>query len=430
MKPPTREKIEFDHLVRLLSGLESTVQFNRTLHGRIARSMFDYHLAETYDRPGCFGYVGWRTPRGQRPPSRRQQLVVFGAFARAAVAARVYLGALEPNEGFGMVKWFGDTNDDAGYHEAHDALRRATAYALDLLGADPGWPRLRRVSIVLGYGRLRGSALFHKPKSKVFPRMLLDGPSIVETVYGEVPNRCGGIAKGKDAAVKVGGLLGPNRAVDQVASFRQSWAALCAVRPPPSAGLLRRSPILPRAISPRAHLKPYLIGFSLDFAQSSSEFTKDAHLARTVVDRVLTDFESLTDDIVGLFVSPRYGDGLAAVLALEASTPEAALAASQSWHRRIRRFCRSADRVLNACDRLGLRLGMAHELDREAVTPRLAGVGRTCSPAVEALAGHVITRARLCHDIAKAPATYVRTEKIVNWLHLQPGDVNVMVLHR
>lgn len=430
MIPATREKIEFDHLVRVLSGLESTVQFDRTLHGRIARSMFEYHLAEIYDRPGCFGYVGWRTALGQRPPSRQQQLAVFGAFARGAVAARVYLGALEPNEGFGLVKWFDEADGPAGYRVAHDALCKVAAYALDLLQANPGWARLNRVSIALGYGRLRGSALFHQQKPKSPGRMLLDGPAIVETIYGEVPNRCGGMAKGKDSAVKPGGQLGPNSAINKVASFRQSWAALGAPSRSLAASLLSRAPVAPRSISPRSHLKPFLIGFSLDFAQSSPEYARDAHLARTVVDRVLTEFEDLTEDIPGLFVSPRYGDGVAAVLALEARTPEAALSATQEWHRKMLRFCRRTDRVLEACDRLGLRLGMAHELDLKAVTPRLVGVGRKCSPAVEALADSVITRARRCHEIAKAPATAVPTENTVNWLHLQTGDATMLVLDR
>ena len=215
----------------------------------------------------------------------------------------------------------------------------------------------------------------------------------------------------------------------QVMVFRQPWISVQA-----STASLNQDPVAldcikPKAIEPDKDLKPFVIGFSLDFAKSQKEYANDPHLARTVIDQILSEFDAITEQIPGLFVSPRFGDGVVAVIVVEAtSTQDALNRQDQRWFEFVREFCRSATRRLKGCHELGLRIGMAIDEDTAACAPRLAGVGQTSNPAVDFLASAVIERARRCHAIATAPATYIETRRKASLLWIQPGDVRVQYM--
>jgi len=405
LRMSSRDEVEFRHLGRILGGVGARVPITGGRLGSAARSRFEAHIALLYDRPGCFAYVGW--PSAVHCPTD-VQLQVYGAFAKAAVATRIYLGGLEPAEGFGLACWREPAPKpmDPAYDEAYTGMMRTVEHALHILNVAGPNEIVAATRIALGCGRLRGSCLFGLQSDRV----LLDGPRAVETLYGDIPNRCGGIAKGKDPVAKK--LFGTSAGIGTVTVFRQPWTHFY-LRPntaaprissvwsgaPVPADLIEQLTLAPIAI-PAGAPQPFLIGLSLDFAKSSLEFGADAHRARSVVDRILTDLENLASKPSnGLYVSPRYGDGVAAVVATEAADRAAAMKAP--WFTWFQSFLGNAGGQLGQCKHLGLRIGLAVELDNEACTARLAGLSRHSSPAVEPIAQKVIDSARSCHNFVK-----------------------------
>ncbi len=411
-----RDAVEFDHLEWILAGVAPKLNVGGSRSGRAAKAMFETHMRDRYEHAGCFAYVGWAKRDGLHIPSSDLQQKIYAIYARAAVAAKVYLGAMEPNEGFGLAAWVdkcGGSLEASVASVPIQAMLTTASLAADLLAKEVSNEKLRTTRMVLGYGTLRGKALLSAPSHM----MLLAGPVCVESLYGEIPNRCGGIAKGKDTIAnrvfKDADLLNPTEAV---IVYWQPWSRLTYKRnqllPPTSSDvastsgknpaipdeLLEIYPTKPREIRGNEN-KPYLIALSLDFAQSRAEYKSNAHLARTVVDQILVAFDDLAKRSVGMFVSPRYGDGVSAVIVVEAPSESDAL--NIEWLASIKGFRDFATALLRNCKGLGLRIGMAADLDVVACAPRLAGVAQTSSPAVDTLANKVITRARQCHDAAK-----------------------------
>lgn len=421
-----RNKIEFDHLERLLAGLGSPGPAKTGRQGRTARAIFEHFQSRFYDRPGCFAYIGWDTKHGSHAPEAKDQLVIYGAFARSAVANGIYLGALEPNEGFGLVGWRDELLPSTADPYYREAMRHTIHAAADILAGASGWAQ---TNLAFGWGRLRGNALVEgRP---YHPWFLLNGPAVVDTVYGDLPNRCGGLAKGKDPAFAKNQLPLPSGS-SQLMEVRQSWMILHGsdpLQPAVTSAALVQPDEQPRKIT-SADRQPFLIGFSLDFAQSSLEYSRDVHRARTVVDQILAAFEQLADkaDMENFFVSPRYGDGLAAVIVLEINSDAAAFDVNLPWINHVKEFCKFADGLLGQCQLLGLRVAMAIDRDDNACAPRLAGARRTASPIVEPLADRVLTRARRCHDLAKDKTSPVPAIQSVKWLYLPPNKATMDII--
>lgn len=420
------DEFVFNRLGRILGGYDTTLDFKQDRWGRISRTMLAAHIAGKYDRFGCFCYVGWESSEKQPPPSRRSQIAILAAFARAAVAARVYLGALEPDEGFGMAVWQNPPApaETAAAMDPISAMRSVIAHALALLSKSAsGRAALLDTRIAMGCGRLRGGSLLGGQT----PHVILNGPAIVERFYGELPNRCGAIAKGKDGEANQ--LFPATRPpLGQITVFWQAWTRFYH-RVPDAAvpnKLIEKEHIEPRR-PPGNILRLFLIGFSLDFAQSRLEYESDAHRARAAVEHILRTFDALTQKIPGLYISPRYGDGVAAVIVVDASTTAEALDESLPWFKEFKGFVQNANEQLSNCSKLGLRIGMAVQEDLKACAPRLAGVSQLSSPAVETLADSVVSSARKCHHIAKHHQNIV-AEKNVKWLWLESGKQTVRLV--
>lgn len=425
-----REEMEFNYLGRILGGVGAKVPITSGRLGSGARARFEAHIALHYDRPGCFAYVGWSAV--PKCPANVQWLV-YGAFARAAVAAHIHLGGLEPAEGFGLACWLEPVPKPMhkAYDDAFGAMKSTIGYALHILGKEGTEGVASGTRIAVGCGRLRGSWLFG-PQSG---RVLLDGPRAVETVYGDIPNRCGGMAKSKDPVAKKL-FKDRNEHIGLVSLYRQKWAyfnlqggepqtAVWSGAPVP-ADQIEQITILPEKI-PTGAPQPFLVGLSLDFAKSSVEYGLDAHRARAVVNRILSSLEEMAGPQTGVYVSPRYGDGLAAVVAVEAPDANAVLRAP--WVAQFNTFVNAAKDQLAPCQQLGLRIGLAIEQDLEACTPRLAGLSRVSSPAVEPIAQSVIDKARSCHVLSKERKPDVLVSRTVQVFQLVEGvplDVTVL----
>lgn len=413
-KEPSKEIIEFKHLVRILGDVGTRIRLASSRTGRNARAIFEGHLASEYDRVGCFAYVGWHHDHDLRFPLEEEQLSVYAAYARAAVASGVYLGAMEPKEGFGLVIW-----EDGNRRRDYSKALRATLDRMMQLAVHAATEMrslsnnvLASTSFVVGRGLLRGEKLFDSMPSS--PPKILDGPQVVESIFGDIPNKCGTIAKGKDprATKFFGGTL-PSP-LEGVILYSQPWILMGTSgangKNRRISGFVLEMKPLPRSkIGPR-HLKPFLIGLSLDFAQSSDEYRSNAHLARTIIDQILCKLESYARS-TDLFISPRYGDGVGAVMVLEAITENHA---KEQAIQRLMPFCRMVSKTMRPCGNLGLRVGMAIEEDMLASAPRLAGVGHTSVAAVELIAKDVILRAREAQD-AKTERPNVE-RSVVIWL--------------
>ena len=366
------------------------------------------------DRVGCFGYVGWRA---KNVPDRTIQLAIYGAYARASIAAGVFLGALEPNEGFGLAALVDGEMPPQDILDPLNQMRKVVAYATAILCSD----NTSLPCVALGLGLLRGN--WPEKGEEPCDIMGLVGPEMVERIYGELPNRCGGLAKGKDSSnvklpVTTVGKTQP------VIVFRQPWTLGCVTvadtRTEIPDSLINLEDIQGQELDSKLQAKrPYVVGLSLDFAKSQEEFRRNAYRARLVIDEVLVKFENLAKPSGGLFVSPRFGDGLAAVVVVEANTEQNLL--EQKWRKDLSEFCREAAGLLRGCQKLGLRVGMAISLDFRACAPRLAGIMRTRSSAVETLAEEVIGLARQCHEFAKEKPEII-THRLA-CLQFQNGEV-------
>lgn len=412
---PTNQ--DFNPLERLLGGFDTELNLDGDRIHRGARAMLEAHLIAQKDLAGCFAYVGW--PGKNVTPARRvltedQQREVYAAFAEAAVARRVYLGALEPDEGFGLACWPDGKHGFTGnYIAGRRSMERVVAHAVHLLGRKRSL--LAATTVAIGSGRLRGET---RGQSPLRPGTLvaLRGPKIVERLYGEVPNRCGAIAKGKDAGVQPLPKLRVGARAARTVLFFQPWTKLFGQRELTKTKLedqrhRRLSSItlsdhclweimeIKPAAMPQNALLPYLVGLSLDFAQSRQAYDRDAHRTRAVVDEILRDFGILAEKNPAMFISPRYGDGVAAVVTVEATSLAAARVGP--WLADIRGFVWRASRHLGRAHGLGLRVGLAVDRDQEAFAPRLGGLEQASCTAVETLGIGVITRARDCHPAAK-----------------------------
>ncbi len=430
----TAPEIEFDHFERILAGVGTRLKMRQTRAGRTARAMLEARVAEQYDRAGCFCYAGWKVTNDRPAPPVEEQLRIYAAFANSAVAAGVYLGALEPNEGFGLADWNPSDEPSAGWDHA-TAVEKMTgmlARAGTLLAGRMPSEEFAPMRVALGFGRLRGKALLWPPQQSDQPKILA-GHGVVQTIYGEIPNRCGALAKGKDVE---GEALLAGKSVNfpgHYIRYRQPWTRMefrtgtssgtRPMVPGPILDTLIEDQAVPAAVIDPAEPQIFLVGFSLDFAQSRREYQVNANLARTIVNRILSEWEELAtrdDGISGMFISPRYGDGVAAVIVVEADTPTAVR--QRPWFIKLADFCKSATHWLQHADQLGLRIGMAIEPDSEAAAPRLAGLGRTASPAIERLAEKVIGRARDCHGLAKKKGLLAVYE--TRWFcHTSPTDL-------
>lgn len=419
----------------LLGGFETNLELDSDPRQRAARAMIEAHLIDKKDVAGCFGYVGWPGANLKpklRVPNARDQYRIYGAFAQAAVAAEVYLGALEPNEGFGLAVWTPKSSGfSGGYLQARATMEKLIAYAAWLLTETPD-ELLAVTSVAIGCGKLSGDAHLADEELAKFlqeqmrearrlkspgarPQFLraLRGPLVVETFYGEIPNRCGATAKGKDAPPLP---LRDSDGIVRYSLFQQAWTQLFgqmalnhdkltdARRPgrDPVAKrehqLIESCRIRPQPIPPYC-ARPYVVGLSLDFAQSRKAYGRNAHRARAVVDQVLTEFSALAANSKSMFISPRYGDGVAAVVAVEAASVMAVKRGP--WVQKLRHFVKTANQSLRDSHGLGLRIGLALARDEDAVAPRLAGLDISSCTAVEAFELPVVQEARACHPLAK-----------------------------